>query len=226
MAWLQITHHWWHIIIMYNKRKNILVLLIFCFLFALVPVKAQEDDNLYKLNAFLGVGYNRFISGLNEEGLNKNGFNGTFRIMWSPEYLLRVGLESGYIKLFSVNVNNMDTDFGKTYLRTSMSAVPIFIMWSMDLGKKVDINIGTGGYLLYSSVDSFGNKVTSTEFSNGYIISLTYLTNLYHDLDVGVELKWDYINKIGNELRFGSLNRLSDGHILIQLILKYQFLEW
>lgn len=192
----------------------------------MVPVVAEKDEKPYHLNAFIGIGYNRFISGIEEKGLNKNGFNGTIRIMWSPEYLLRVGLESGYIKLFSVDVKNLDTDFGRTYLRTNMSAVPLFIMWSMDLGKKVDINIGTGGFLLYSSVDSFGNKVTSTEFSNGYIISLTYLTTLHRDLDIGVELKWDYINKIGNELRWGSLNRLSDGHILLQLIFKYQFLEW
>jgi len=146
--------------------------------------------------------------------------------MWSPEYLLRVGLESGYIKLFSVDIKNLDTDFDKTYLKTNMSAVPLFIIWSMDLGKKFDINIGTGGFILYSSVDSFGNKVTSKEFSSGYIISLTYMNNLYDDLEIGVELKWDYVNKIGNELRWGSLGRLSDGHILLQLIFKYQFLEW
>jgi len=211
---------------MYRTKKNILILLILFFICDTIPVIAEDDNPPYQLNAFVGIGYNRFISSLKEEGLNKNGYNGTLRIMWTPEYLLRVGLESGYIKLFSVNVNNMDTDFGKTYLRTSMSAVPIFIMWSMDLGKKFDISIGTGGFLLYSSVDSFGNKVKSTEFSNGYIISLTYLNNLYRDLDIGVELKWDYVNKIGNELRWGSLDRLSDGHILLQLIFKYKFLEW
>ena len=211
---------------MYNNKKNILFLLAIFLFSVTVTAVAEKNEKPYQLNAFAGIGYNRFISGLEEDGLNKNGFNATFRIMWSPEYLLRVGLESGYIKLFSVNIKHLDTDFGRTYLKTSMSAVPLFILWSMDLGKKVDINIGTGGFLLYSSVDSFGNKVTSTEFSSGYIISLTYLTNLYRDLDVGVEIKWDYINKIGNELRWGSLNRLSDGHILLQLIFKYNFLEW
>lgn len=212
---------------MYNNKKNILklqvILLLFCSSFLIF---ADEGEKPYELNAFVGVGYNRFISGLQEEGLNKNGFNGTIRIMWSPEYLLRIGLETGYVKVFSVDVKNLDTEFGTTYLTTNMSAIPIFIMWSMDLGKKVDINIGTGGFILYSSVDSFGNKVTSTEFSSGYIISLTYLKNIYDDLDIGIEVKWDYINKIGNELRWGSLNRLSDGNILIQIMFKYKFLEW
>jgi len=211
---------------MYKIKKNILIMqvvLLFCFSFSIL---SEEKGKPYELNAFAGVGYNRFISGLQEEGLNKNGFNATLRVMWSPEYLLRIGLETGYVKVFSVDVKNLDTEFGKTYLKTSMSAIPIFIVWSMDLGKKVDINIGTGGFILYSSVDSFGNKVTSTEFSSGYIISLTYLKKIYHDLDLGIEVKWDYINKIGNELRWGSLNRLSDGHILIQLMFKYKLLEW
>jgi len=211
---------------MYKNKKNILLLLTLSLFYFSGLVKAEDDNPPYQLNAFVGIGYNRFISSLKEEGLNKNGFNGTLRIMWSPEYLLRVGLESGYIKLFSVDIKNLDTDFDKTYLKTNMSAVPLFIIWSMDLGKKFDINIGTGGFILYSSVDSFGNKVTSKEFSSGYIISLTYMNNLYDDLEIGVELKWDYVNKIGNELRWGSLGRLSDGHILLQLIFKYQFLEW
>jgi len=206
--------------------RHILILLTYYSLFAPVPVKAQENEKLYKLNSFVGFGYTRFISGLDKEDLNKNGFNGTLRIMWSPEYLLRVGLETGYVKLFSVDVKNLNTEFGKTYLKTNMSAVPLFIIWSMDLGKKVNINIGTGGFLLSSMVDSFNNKVTSTEFSSCYIISLTYLKTIYNDLDIGIELKWAYINKIGNELRWGSFNRLSDGNILIQFMIKYKILEW
>ena len=202
---------------------RLVILLLFC---SSVKVFAEEREKPYELNAFLGIGYNRFISGLQEEGLNKNGFNGTLRIMWSPEYLLRVGLETGYVKVFSVDVKKLNTEYGKTYLKTNMSAIPIFIIWSMDIGKNFEINIGTGGFLLYSTVDSFNNKVTSTEFSSGYIISLTYLKSIFKDLDVGIEIKWDYINKIGNELRWDSLSSLSDGNIIIQLMFKYNFLEW
>ena len=212
---------------MFNNNISIftrlVILLLFC---SSVKVFAEEREKPYELNAFLGIGYNRFISGLQEEGLNKNGFNGTLRIMWSPEYLLRVGLETGYVKVFSVDVKKLNTEYGKTYLKTNMSAIPIFIIWSMDIGKNFEINIGTGGFLLYSTVDSFNNKVTSTEFSSGYIISLTYLKSIFKDLDVGIEIKWDYINKIGNELRWDSLSSLSDGNIIIQLMFKYNFLEW
>jgi hypothetical protein len=201
------------------------MLVLFLYGFS-VSIMAGDAETPYQLNAYIGIGYNRFISSLNEDGLNKNGFNGTLKILWKPEHLLRVGIETGYIRLFSVTVSNLDTEFGRTYLRTRMSAIPLFLIWSMELGKKFEINIGTGGFLLYSLVDSFDNKVTSTEFSNGYIISLTYLSNLYRDFDIGVELKWDYVNKIGNELRWGSLKRLSDGNILVQFVFKYHLLEW
>jgi len=211
---------------MYKIKNYIFFILVIFFYSYSVLIKADEAEIPYQLNAYIGIGYNRFISSLKEDGLNKNGFSGTLRIMWKPEHLLRFGIETGYIRLFSVNVNNLDTEFGRTYLRTRMSAIPIFLIWSMDLGKKFEFNIGTGGFLLYSSVYSFGNKVTSTEFSNGYIISLTYLNELNRDLDIGVEIKWDYVNKIGNELRWGSLKRLSDGNILIQLVFKYRLLEW
>lgn len=218
---------WSHIFIMYKRKNKIILVIIFFLLSNTVPLQAESSDNEYRLNTYIGMGYNRFISNLEENGLNKNGFNVTLRILWKPEHLLRVGLETGYVKLFSVNVNNLNTDeFGGTSLKSRMSAVPLFLVWSMDLGKMFEVNIGTGGFLLYSSVESFGNRVTSTEFSNGYIISLTYLRNLSPDIDVGIELKWDYVNKIGNELRWGSLKRLSDGNILVQIVFKYTILKW
>ena len=125
-------------------KLNLIIKVVTVLLFySSYMLNAEEKNKKYELNAFVGVGYNRFISGLQEEGLNKNGYNGTLRFMWTPEYLLRVGLETGYVKLFSVNIKHLNTEFGNTYLKTKMSAIPIFIIWSMDLGKKIDINITT-----------------------------------------------------------------------------------
>ncbi len=175
---------------------------------------AQGSDNPYKLNTFLGLGYNRFVSDLEHDGLNKNGFNGTVRFMWQPEHLLRIGLESGYIRLYSVDIKNLDTEFGETDLAADLTAVPILIVYAMEITKYIDISAGAGGYLLYSTVDSHGNKVESSEFSTGFMVSLSYLTGINHNINIGGEIKWDYINKI------------SDGSILFQFVFKYKLLEW
>jgi hypothetical protein len=89
--------------------------------------------------------------------LNKNGFSGTIRIMWNPEHLLSVGLETGYQYLYSIDISNYDTEFGTTDFSASMYTIPIFIMFSMKVMPNIRLNAGTGMYLLFNSGNMFGD---------------------------------------------------------------------
>ena len=75
------------------------------------PGLTQTFDTLYSVNTEFGVGYGRFISDLDLNGLNKNGYNLTFRILWQPEHFLSIGLESGYLKLYSYEEKGIETGF-------------------------------------------------------------------------------------------------------------------
>ncbi len=212
MEWLPIMQPLWHIIIMYVNRISITFTIFFCLLILTVPLAGQ--DRPYQVDATGGIGYNRFISSLSESGLNKNGFNGTVRLMWQPEHLLSLGFETGYIQLHSLSKQNTVTEYGSTNINTRLSTVPLLIIYRMAITSSITLNAGTGGFLLYSHVESHGNIVSSNEFSTGYLFSVSYLKNIHTQLKLGAEINWVYLNKI------------EDGAFLFQLIIQYPLLTW
>lgn len=184
-----------------------LVLSIKCF--------SQSADTTYKVNTIIGFGYSYFITSLSElDGFNPHSFNATAKIMWQPEHLLRVGIESGYLSFYSYKQSGFTSNFGTTDVKSSLSAVPIILIFSMELFDNFEIASGVGVYFLFSEIDSYDNKVSSSVFSNGYYSSVSYYYPLNRDLSIGGELKYYYISKI------------EDADIALQFILKYNFFEY
>ena len=164
--------------------KNILVaaILITCSVFP------QIKDSTYSLSAELGAGYSRYFTTMDYSDLNKNGFSGTVRIMWNPEHLLSVGLETGYQYLYSIDISDYSTEFGTTDFSASMYTVPIFIMFSMRVMPNVRLNAGTGMYLLFNSGNMFGDELESNQISIGGHAGVAYLYPISNDISIGGEL--------------------------------------
>lgn len=176
---------------------------------------AQEADTTYKVNVIVGLGYSYFITSLAElDGLNPHSFNATAKIMWQPEHLLRVGIESGYLSFYSYRQTGFKSDYGTTDVKSSLSAVPIILVFAMELFDNLEVSSGVGIYFLLSEIDSYNNKVSSSVFSNGYYTSLSYFLPMNHDISIGGELKYYYLSKI------------EDADLSLQLTLKYSFLEY
>lgn len=176
---------------------------------------SQSTDTTYKVNAIVGLGYSYFISSLSElSGFNPHSFNATAKIVWQPEHLLRVGIESGYLSFYSYKQSGFTSDYGTTDVKSSLSSVPIILIFSMEIFKEFEISTGVGVYFLFSEIDSYGNKVSSSIFSNGYYSSMSYFYALNKDLRIGCELKYYYISKI------------EDADLSLQLVMKYNFLEY
>ena len=74
----------------------------------------QVKDTTYTISTEIGIGYSRYFTSIDYTDLNKNGFSGTLKIMWNPEHLLSIGLETGYQYLYSVDVGDYSTEFGTT----------------------------------------------------------------------------------------------------------------
>jgi len=175
----------------------------------------QDADTTYKVNAIVGLGYSYFITSLAElDGLNPHSFNATAKVMWQPEHLLRVGIESGYLSFYSYKQTGFISEFGTTDVKSSLSAVPIILVFAMELFDNFEVSSGVGVYFLFSEIDSYNNKVSSSVFSNGYYASLSYFHSLNHDISIGGELKYYYLSKI------------EDADISLQFVLKYNFLEY
>ena len=195
--------------------KTLITILIFPLMAISSKSFGQTADTTYKVNAVVGFGYSYFISSLSElDGFNPHSFNATAKIMWQPEHLLRVGIESGYLSLYSYKQSGFTSEYGTTDVKSSLSAVPIILIFSMELFREFEISTGVGVYFLFSEIDSYDNKVSSSVFSNGYYSSLSYYYPFNQEIRIGGELKYYYISKI------------EDADFSFQFILKYNFLEY
>ncbi len=175
---------------------------------------AQTDDSEYAVTAYINAGYSRFISELDYKDLNKNGFSGTIRLMWEPEHLLSIGIESGYLQLYDISTQRTFQDTITVSGSSELTAVPIIGVYSMELFENFKLSFGSGIFILTSKVDALGNPVNSEQVSTGVLGSVSYYYPLSHTISLGGEIKYYLINKI------------EDGDLTLQFSLQYKFLTY
>ena len=201
---------------MFNRIKVNIVFatLIISLTACLSQSYAQTDDFEYAVTAYINAGYSRFISELDYEDLNKNGFSGTIRLMWEPEHLLSIGLESGYLQLYDITTQITYEDTITFNGSSELTAVPIIAVYSMELFENFKLSVGSGIFLLTSKVDALGNPVNSEQVSTGVLGSVSY----YHPLSQTISL--------GGEIKYYLINKIEDGDLTLQLSLQYRFLTY
>jgi hypothetical protein len=190
---------------MYNKLTENIVgvyCTIIIFSTTLSSGYAQFEDTTYSVTTYINLGYSRFITELDDNDLNKNGFSGTIRLMWEPEHLLSIGIESGYLQLYDFN-SQISLEDGTTFnISSELTAVPILSVFSMEIFKNFNLSVGSGMFLLTSKVDALGNPVNSNQVSTGVLGSVSYYYPLSRTISLGGEVKYYLINKIED----GTLN--------------------
>jgi len=196
------------------KINIVLLTLIIALTVCLSQSIAQTDDSEYAVTAYINAGYSRFISELDYEDLNKSGFSGTIRLMWEPEHLLSIGIESGYLQLYDISTQITYQDTITFNGSSELTAVPILAVYSMELFENFKLSIGSGMFLLTSKVDALGNLVNSNQVSTGVLASGSYYYPLSHTISLGGEIKYYLINKI------------EDGDLNFQVSLQYRFLTY
>jgi len=153
------------------------------------PSPDSTSRGTYALVAYIGGGMSRFVGtagsppGFNTS-INRNSPSGTFRLMWHPDHLLRVGIESGWTGFYKYKVQ------GGTYTaKLNHTATPILIVFSMPVTKRLSLFAGTGTYLVTSYLDYVG-KVQSSAFSLGFMASAMYVVPLSERVSLAGEFKW------------------------------------
>lgn len=192
---------------------NLIKILVIVTMFSCL-VFPQMNDTTYSLSTEIGVGYSRFFTTMEYDKLNKNGFSGTVRVMWNPEHLLSIGLETGYQYLYSLDVSDYDTEFGATDIKASMYTIPIFIVFSMKVLPNLKLSAGSGTYLLYNSGEAFGDNLSSNQLSIGAHSGISYTYPINNSMAIGGEILYSYFSK------------LQDQTVAIQLLFVYDFLKW
>jgi len=151
-------------------------------------VLPQQNEKTYSISTELGAGYSRYFTTMDYDDLNQNGFSGTVRVMWNPEHLLSLGLESGYQYLYSLDVSDFSTEFGNTNVKASMYTIPIFIVFSMKVLPNIKLSAGSGVYLLFNSGELFGDELRSNQVSIGAHMGISYTYPINNSLAIGGQL--------------------------------------
>jgi hypothetical protein len=162
-------------------------------------VLPQQNEKTYSISTELGAGYSRYFTTMDYDNLNQNGFSGTVKVMWNPEHLLSIGLESGYQQLYSLDVSDYDTEFGNTNVSASMHTVPVFIVFAMKVLPNIKLTAGSGMYLLFNSGEAFGDALSSNQISIGAHVGASYTYPINNSMAIGGELLYSYFSKLQDQ---------------------------
>ena len=123
-----------------------------------------------------------------------SGFGGTVRIMWHPDHLLRLGIETGQIPFYSYTIkdNNYSGEL-------KLSAVPLLLEWSMPVGNRFNLFLGYGVYFLNSKLDYAGITKSSTR-SIGLAVAANYIYPVSDKIGIAGEIKWMNATETKNKI--------------------------
>ena len=201
-----------------NKLKTVLWLLVIILgsTVGFAQGKAANDSAVKKnksLVLYVGGGPAWYPSSIqtppgSESSVNRFSMATTLRVMWYPQYRLRIGLETGTTTFFSYELTNNDTT-GKVKL----TAIPVLVTWSMPIAKRWHVYAGVGSYFITSHLEYKGT-VKSKSFSLGSNVGLAYQQPLSKNLGLAIEANW--LDAFVSE----------NSTLSLQLMLAWKFLEW
>ena len=204
---------------MYASKK--LFLLIIVLAFAAMHCFCQDavmiDSPVAKKRSvivYAGSGVSYYTAKINTQPIglqtNINRFSPAFtlRVMWHPQYRLRLGIETGYTDFYSYNLKN-----GNINGKVSLTAIPVLIVWSMPVLKRVSVFAGFGSYFLTSRLN-YSGKVNSKSHSLGSNIAIAYAQPISRNLRLVAEAKWmdAFVTR--------------DHALSLQVHFAWRFLEW
>ena len=201
-----------------NKIYFLIIILISVLSFQTVcgqPIK--KDGKLkrirhYSLVLYAGGGVATYTSNIINQGeqISKQITNpdATIRIMWHPNHRLRVGFETGYTNFYSYAIKS-----GNNIGKVTLSAIPILVVWSIPILKRVNLFAGFGSYRLTTHLNYLG-KVNSSTYSLGSNIAINYIQPITKKLGLAAEFKWT------------NAFQTKDNQVGLQAHLVWKFLEY
>jgi hypothetical protein len=195
------------------RRISLRIFCIVCGLLVTTGLHAGvPGDSTFKLVAYVGGGLSRYISvagtpsGMSTD-VSKTGPAATVRVMWRPEHLLSVGLETGWTKLYSYKSTSGPP------AQVYYSQVPLYLVWCMRFWEELNIFGGYGYSRVNTNMDFEGNVNIGT-WSMGWVAACSYEQPLSKTMGIAAELK--YINAVESQ----------DGAITLQVHFVWNFYEW
>src|SRR5829696_945069 len=203
-------------------QGNKIVLLFGLFMLVGLKASSQEDEFSSQPQKRGEYGWVVYISGgvgyyVSDKGtpsylnpkVSNSGHATNLRIMWHPDHLLKVGLETGHMTFYSYTFKD-STGLGG---ETKLTAIPVLFEWTMAVTKRLNLFAGSGVYFLRSNLDYQG-RTSSSKLSIGWMAAGSYIHPLSANVGLGTEVKWMEAAETSN------------GIVSLQLQLVWKFLKW
>ncbi len=158
--------------------------------------ETQDTVNYKNIIIEAGVAFGHNLSNeLPIEGIeyDNNSISLFMRILLQSENILKIGIESGLLPIKNIYNLPMTNQFGTTQVKANLDAVPILLLFSMDISK-FSIYYGMGYYYIISRISAFDEISTSTDYSLGLMFSLEYNFELNEYLKLGAFAKLNLIS--------------------------------
>jgi hypothetical protein len=193
-------------------RRKILWLVVLAGIAAGSGIAQPHPDSSFAVVLYGGGGITRYVAEINTPAgiratVHPGGSAFTFRAMWYPDHLLRVGIETGWVRFFSYTLHGA-TD-GNLYL----SAAPMLLVFSMPITDRLNVYAGAGGYFVSSKLE-FEGLVTVNELSQGWMLAASYHFPLTASLGIAAEAKWY------------NASQFEDATITAQAMIVWRCFEW
>lgn len=182
-----------HIITMYTNKIFMASLLLFCFNISMAQQKVKKERLPRRKPSFVlqaGGGASYYTAHVNTSSvaypgtLNKWSPAATVRLMWYPRYRLRLGIETGFTNFYRYKVKDTSGQG-----QVSLQAIPVLVVWSMQVLPGFNIYAGFGSYRLNTHLNYKGT-VNSYDWVLGSNIAASYTLPLSKRLGLAAEAKW------------------------------------
>ena len=177
-----------------NYHKTITIILVCFFPMA---VLAQDDNTVqpekHRHSVYLGAGPNYYFNNLVKlkDQVNELNYSFSARFMWEPEHLLSIGFETGYYRLYNLNLT------GPLHTKIRNSAITIQLVVSMKFLKNFYGNFSIGRSFLINDIttDALGDYDASILSLADFSGTVGYKRRINDRFSFGAETKLYYASK-------------------------------
>jgi putative flippase GtrA len=179
-------------------RKSLSAILI-CFfsLWTIAQGSKPPKTKKHRISFYGGFGPNYYFNNIVTFKDNVNSFNYSFtgRFMWEPGHLLSLGIESGYYRLYTVDVSQPSS------AHIANTAIPIQLVISMKFLKSWYFNFNMGQSCLLNKVHAtgYGDFNATTWSLSDFAGSIGYKYRLKNRISLGAETKFLYISSTNDK---------------------------
>ncbi len=178
------------------NKKNILFLLCMMALNLNAQNDAHPTGKKHAFTVYLGAGPNIYFNNLvlAKDDVNELNYSIAAQFMWEPEYLLSLGFETGYSRLYTVSPREVPG------VDISNYAVPLHVVISMKFLKSFYFNFASGQTILINDVSSATEEINASTVSLGdFSGALGFRKKYENRLSIGVETKFMFLSKLDDK---------------------------